>query len=142
MKKKGKEVSKEEEGEEKKRSIWDVLNNLSFDKKEENRSKDLELFSTFMITRALGKYPDCLFYANEINQLSASIEPRMAYDFYFNALPPRKRFAKWFKSSKNEELIEIIKSYFSVSQKVALGYLQLLSEEQKKQFTFIKGGVR
>lgn len=124
---------------EKERNIWDVLNNLICHKKHE--ASDMALFNSFVITRAIAKYQDCIFYANEINCMR-DITPQMVYDFYFYAIPPKKRFAKWFKPSYDQRLIQFLINYFSVSYSVAEKYYDLLTDDQKKYILKMEGGAK
>ena len=123
----------------KEKTLWDVLNNLLQHKKYDY--SELKESDVFIVNRAVSKNADCLFYANEIN-LYPGIDTRWVYDFYFFSIPPKKRFAKWFKNSRDEELLSIIKDIYSVSVPVAESYLKLLSEEEKIALKASKGGVK
>lgn len=126
--------------EEKQKTIWDILNNLIRDKKYD--PSEIPELNTYLITRAIGKYPDCVFYANAINELQNRDNERI-YDFFFYSIPAKRRYAKWFKSDKdNEQCIQLLIKLFTVSRKVAEGYLSLLSEEDKKALRLFEGGLK
>jgi nitrogen regulatory protein PII-like uncharacterized protein len=54
---------------------------------------------------------------------------RLQYDFYLNTIRKGKRFAKWAKSSKPND-IEVVKEFYSYSNEKAIQVLSLLSDDQ------------
>ena len=57
---------------------------------------------------------------------------RMQYDFYKNALRPRKRFSKWFKAIPNSADIKIIMDHYSYSSEKARNVLDLFDKDELK----------
>lgn len=95
-----------------------------------NNHQEIEItsdYSQFVINRNFSYFPDTLSYAAELNQYQLSDQNH--YDFLFNSIRPRKRFTKWFKKSVGDDL-EMIKTYYQVSDKEAMGISKLLSKEQ------------
>lgn len=130
-------MKESEELEPKVKTIWDVVRNILSEKHYD--FKELRPENIFLLNRTIAKNYDCLFYANELN-LYPDLEPKWVYDFYFYAIPAKKRFAKWFKHSTDEEVVTLLKQIYSVSTPVAESYLALLSEEQKNDLRKAKGG--
>lgn len=95
-----------------------------------NNHKEIEItsdYSQFVINRNFSYFPDTLSYAAEINQYH--IDDQTHFNFLFHSIRPRNRFTKWFKKSVGDDL-EMIKTYYQVSDKEAMGISKLLSEEQ------------
>lgn len=85
-------------------------------------------YPSFLVNKGLSLYADTILYANEINR-RPWIDNKLAYDYYLNSIRPRKRYSKWFKKTKNEDL-ELLKEYYKCSESKALEYLNILSETQ------------
>jgi hypothetical protein len=119
---------------------FEFINSISYKKnnllKEQYSEKD---YPSFLVNKGLSLYADTILYANEINR-RPWIDNKLAYDFYLNSIRPRKRYSKWFKKTKDEDL-ELLKEYYKCSESKALEYLNVLSETQleKLRERLIKG---
>lgn len=85
-------------------------------------------YQPFIVNRSLSYHADSLIYANEMNQRHFLSED-LQFQFYLNSLRPRKRFAKWAKAEKVDNL-EAVKIAFDYSNEKALQIMDLLSDEQ------------
>ena len=118
----------------------EFINSISYKKnnllKEQYSEKD---YPSFLVNKGLSLYADTILYANEINR-RPWIDNKLEYDFYLNSIRPRKRYSKWFKKTKDEDL-ELLKEYYKCSESKALEYLNVLSETQleKLRERLIKG---
>ena len=54
---------------------------------------------------------------------------RNKYDFLLNIIRPRKRYSKWLKKSKNDN-IDLIKKFYGYSYTKAKDVVDILSEDQ------------
>jgi len=115
---------------EKTRSPFDFVTSVSFSKEYllETEQNEQE-YNSFITNRALSYFKDSIFYANEMNK--SCLDKKLQYDFYFNALPKRKRFSKWYKV-ENSDKIQLICAYYKYSVSKAKAILPLLSEEDIK----------
>jgi hypothetical protein len=99
-----------------------------------------EVYNHFIINRSLSYHADCLVYANEMNQRHQS-DTWLQFHFYLNSLRPRKRFAKWEKANKVDDL-DTVKLAYEYNNKKALQVIDLLSDEQINELKKDrKGGV-
>ena len=69
-------------------------------------------------------------YANEMNQKN-SLDHKLQYDFLLNIIRPRKRFSKWLKKSKDDN-IDLIKKFYGYSYTKSKDVVDILSEDQLK----------
>lgn len=102
-----------------------------------------KLYNSFIVNRHLSYFPDTVFFAEDMNTIS-NIDNRMRYEYLLNSIrSQKKRFVKWFKKEKVEDL-EIIIEYFGCSRQKAVEYQKILSEEQMDEIKtkLIKGGVK
>jgi len=108
---------------------FDFINSISFKKNnlmtDELSEKD---YPAFIINRGLSLYADTVLYSNEIN-MRPNIDNKLAYEYYLNIVRPRKRFSKWHKKIKDED-IETIKHYYKCSESKAIDYSQILKQNQ------------
>jgi|TARA_Y100000310_G_scaffold11820_1_gene12316 hypothetical protein len=96
----------------------------------------------FLVNRSLGYFMDTIMYANEMNQ-KISIDHKLQYDFLLNIIRPRKRFSKWLKKSKDNN-IDLIKNFYGYSYTKAKDVVDILSEDQLEQIRskLDTGGLR
>ena len=84
----------------------------------------------FLVNRSLGYFMDTIMYANEMNQKN-SLDHKLQYDFLLNIIRPRKRFSKWLKKSKDDN-IDLVKKFYGYSYTKAKDVVDILSEDQLK----------
>ena len=84
----------------------------------------------FLVNRSLGYFMDTIMYANEMNQKN-SLDHKLQYDFLLNIIRPRKRFSKWLKKSKDDN-IDLIKKFYGYSYTKSKDVVDILSEDQLK----------
>ena len=99
-------------------------------------------YEPFIVNRALAYYQDCILYVNEMNR-RFELEVRLQYHYLLNTIRKRKRFAKWIKPVKIDDL-KIVMEYYQISRPKAEEYLHILSDREieylRKKMN--KGGVR
>jgi len=85
-------------------------------------------YNGFLVNKALSFGPDTVVAANEMNS-RPHLEKRLQFDFLINIVRPRKRFNKWLKAEKVEDL-EVVKQYYNYNTDKALQALRILTPEQ------------
>lgn len=85
-------------------------------------------YNWFIVNRAFSMYPDTIFFANEANKLS-NLPVDMQYDYLYGTVSKRKRFAKWPKKQKDEDLA-LIREYYKYSVETARLVLSVLNDDQ------------
>ena len=110
--------------------LFDLINKISHSKDVSDvTDKDIDVdYVPFVVNKTLSYHPDSLIYANEMNQRQ-HLDKQLQFQFYLNSLRPRKRFAKWVKAEKVDNL-EAVKLSFNYSNEKALQIIDLLSDEQ------------
>jgi hypothetical protein len=110
---------------------FDIVKDLSNEKKgiinEENEKEYLH----YIVNKAFSYYVDTALLANEMN-MNPHLDKRQQYDFYFNAVRPRKRYSKWHKREVTPEL-QAIADFFRCSipkAKVASSILTSVEKEE------------
>lgn len=96
---------------------------------EKGKEEEIERkYPSFMINRALSQYEDTVLFANEVNRLSSSLDPKLQYDFLYYLVPKKKRFSKWAKAQKSDKINTLVEVY-KISVRKAEEISDLLSEE-------------
>jgi len=85
-------------------------------------------YNPFVVNKSLSFGADTVIPANEMNS-RPHLENRLQFDFLINTIRPRKRFNKWLKAEKIEDL-EVVKQYYNYNTEKALQALRILSPEQ------------
>ena len=85
-------------------------------------------YNAFMVNRQLSYFNDTVLMANEMN-LNAHLDNRLQFDFLINIVRKKKRFSKWAKAQKNDDL-EAIKEYYGYSNEKARQVHSLLSSDK------------
>jgi hypothetical protein len=122
---------------------FDFVNSITHNKKDlfaeepEQSEKD---YAPFIVNKALALYPDCLFYANEMNRLH-HLDADLQFRYYLNSIRPMKRYAKWVKRMDDDNL-DVVKRYYGYNNKKAKQALSILSSSELNTIKQIikKGG--
>ena len=98
-------------------------------------------YSPFIINRGLSFFMDTIFQVNELNR-NHHLDSRLQFDYLLNSVRKKKRYSKWLKPEKLQDL-DVVKEYYGFSNEKAKDALSTLSEDQ---LAFIKdklnqGGV-
>jgi hypothetical protein len=84
-------------------------------------------YNPFIVNRGLSFMRETVMYAAEMNKYHG-MDKLLQFDFYYNAIPKGKRFAKWQKRETLDEDVKMIADIYCCSEKIALQYLDLLDE--------------
>lgn len=111
-------------------------NSITVDKKNmmrdtENDSLAEKEYNPWFANKALSYYPDTILYANDMN-INYHLDKRPQYEYLLNAVRRGKRWAKWVKEPKSDDLDVIMKVY-NCNKSVARDYLKILTKEQLSQ---------
>lgn len=85
-------------------------------------------YNPFIINKSLSFGADTVIAANEMNS-RPHVEKHLQFSFLINTIRPRKRFNKWLKAEKIEDL-EVVKQYYNYNTEKAQQALRLLTPEQ------------
>jgi len=91
-------------------------------------SQDEKKYAAFIVNRGLSFFMDTIFQANEINR-NHHLDSRLQFDYLLNSIRQKKRYSKWLKSEKLDDL-DIIKEYYGFGNEKAKNALQVLTDEQ------------
>jgi hypothetical protein len=111
--------------------LSDYLNAINYSKKNLFDTEDeyvAKEYTPFVVNKCLSYFPDTIHAVNEVN-IRSHMDKKMQFDFLSSIIRPRKRFSKWIKKEKYEN-IELIKNYYGYSNRRAEEVLPLLSDSQ------------
>ena len=108
---------------------FDYVNSINYTKKNIMDTPEKEKgYNPFMINRSLSYFNDTVILANEMNKYH-HLDGRLQYSFLINIVRKRKRFSKWNKPQKHND-IDVVKQYYGYSNEKAEQVLPLLSQPQ------------
>lgn len=122
--------------------LGDYLNSINVSKVDVMDSEDVvKAYPAFVVARSLSYHRNCIHLVQMLNQMN--VDNRMHYDFLLNTIPRGKKFAPWAKPVKVEHVDDVAR-YYGCSKKVAMEYIELLSDEDLERIrsTFDEGGVK
>ncbi|NDB82039.1 MAG: DNA polymerase [Alphaproteobacteria bacterium] len=98
-------------------------------------------YKAFIVNRGLSYFPDTILHANEMNY-HHFLEKKLQFLYLLNSVRPKKRFSKWLKGEKEED-VEVISEYFGYNYKKAKEVSSLLTQDQIRQMKLKleKGGL-
>ena len=96
-------------------------------------------YTPYVINRCLSYFTDTIFHVNEMNAMS-NIDKKFHFDYLVNSLRKRKRFSKWLKTEKIDE-IEVVKKHYNYSYKRAKEVLPLLSKAEIEEIKSLYKGM-
>ena len=111
--------------------LKDYLNAINHQKIDLMDSEDEfweKKYPAYIVNKVLSAFPDTLLYVNELNRLH-HLDKRLQFQFFLNSIRPKKRFAKWLRSSKIKNL-EYVKEYYGYNNEKARQALDILDDEQ------------
>jgi len=122
-------------------TIFDFLNDLSYLKKDILTDENQAEYSPYMINKFLSMDVTTVLYANEMN-IRPAIPKKIQYQYYLHAIKKSKRYFKYLKTTK-EKNIDLLKEYFSYSDRRAREVLPLFSEPELEYIKnkLQKGGI-
>ena len=123
----------------KKLALFDYLNSINDTKVDLMVDEETEKpYPPYVINRGLSYFQDTILLANEMNRYPA-LDKKLQYDFLRLTIRKKKRFSKWDKEVKSED-INLIKRAYQCNETRALEALALLSVEQieimRKRYSF------
>jgi len=89
---------------------------------------DRKQYLPFIINRSLSYHMDTIMLANEMN-LNSHLDVREQYDFLRLTVRPRKRFAK-FQKTTHEEDADVLVQEYSMNRQRAEEALRFLSKDE------------
>jgi hypothetical protein len=108
---------------------FEYVNSINYTKKNIMDTPEKEKgYNPFMINRSLSYFNDTVILANEMNKYH-HLDGRLQYSFLINIVRKRKRFSKWNKPQKHND-IDVVKQYYGYSNEKAEQVLPLLSQPQ------------
>ena len=95
----------------------------------------------FLVNRGLSFFQDTIIQVNEMNRLHF-LDNKLQFDYLLNNIRPRKRWSKWLKPDKIDNL-ELFKEYFGFSNEKAKDALEVLTNEDIEDIKskLAKGGM-
>ena len=116
-------------------SPFDFMNAASFSKKNligdsDNPELTEKEYNPYIVNRGSTYFEDTILHANEMNQRH-ELFPGAQFEYYRSVLRKRKRFSKWHKAEKNNDL-DAIQEVYTCNRTVAKMYLKVLNQEQLK----------
>ena len=123
--------------------LRDYLNAINFTKENLLDTTDetwVKKYPPFVINKCLSVHYDCIAQANEMNGYHF-LDNRIQFHFLLNSIRKRKRFGKWPKQFKLNDL-EYVKEYYGYSNEKAKQALNILTEKQIEHIkkSLYKGG--
>jgi hypothetical protein len=116
-------------------SPFDFMNAVSFTKEDlirnsENAELTEKQYNAYIINRGFANFQDTILHANEMNRRHG-LFPAAQFDYYRGMLRKRKRFSKWPKVDKNNDL-DAIQNVYQCNRTIAKMYLKVLDKDQLK----------
>ena len=108
---------------------FDFINAISHTKIDLMEQDNAESqYKPYVINKGLSFYPDTVIQANEMNS-RPHLDRKMQFNFLINIIRSKKRYSKWLKPEKLNDL-EVVQEYYGYSKEKARQVLPLLSDEQ------------
>ena len=91
-------------------------------------SQDEKKYAPFIVNRGLSFFMDTIFQVNELNR-NYHLEARLQFDYLLNSVRKKKRYSKWLKPEKLQDL-DVVKEYYGFGNQKAKDALSILTKEQ------------
>ena len=107
---------------------FDLVSSINNKKPVEWDDDAEKAYVPFLVNRSFSYFRDTVLVANEMNR-HHHLDGKLQYHFLINMVRKGKRFSKWIKPEKEND-IEVVKEYYGYSNEKASQALALLSSEQ------------
>ena len=110
--------------------LKDYLNAINHTKERLMDTEDEEWekkYPPFIVNKWLSGFQDTLMLVNEINQ-HPHLDKKLQFDFLINSIRSRKRYTRWLKAKKIEDL-QYVKEYYGYGNEKARIALSILNDE-------------
>lgn len=119
---------------------FDIINSITYNKKRLIDDSNEKLYNAYQINKGLSYFKDTIFYAQEMN-MNYHLDNLLQHDYLFNAVRKQKRYAKWVKKEKEDD-VEAIKLYYNYGYRKAQEAYSILSKDQLEYIKEkVKGGA-
>lgn len=122
-------------------TLFSFVNDITFGKKYIYDETNDGIYNQTIVNLALSQYRDTVLIANQMNINTSYITNKQHFDFCYYLIPKYKRFASWYKKEKTEsyDYTSAISRKYNISNKKALEYAKLLSDEELEEVKNIFG---
>lgn len=124
-------------------NVFDIVNSIIYNKEDlfEEAEFDKE-YVPWIVNLAISYYPDTIFYADEMN-LYAHLPKKVQYEYLMNSIRKKKRFSKWHKKTKDENLT-LVRNFYKCNLQKAKVALSILSDDQLEEIKRLlnEGGTK
>lgn len=122
--------------------LFDFINDVSHLKRDILTPDTEKDYPSYMVNRFLSMDITTILYANEMN-MNYHLPKRMQYDYYLNAITKRKRYFKYIKHKRQDD-IDVIREYHNCTEVRAKEMLPIFTDDD---LTYMrsrvsKGGVK
>lgn len=113
-------------------NIFDFVNSINAGKDlTEDKETDFKEYVPYLTNKAFSYHIDTILYANEMN-LYPDLDGKTQYQYLINTIKPRKRYAKWTKAERSEDL-DLVQDTYQVNKNKAKKILRILSKEDLEE---------
>ena len=116
---------------------FDLVNDISY--KKQNIFNDTESYPAYIVNKGFSYFIDTVFQSNQVNYYH-HLDDRLQFDYLLNSIKRKRRFSKWVKQQKVEDL-EAIQEYYGYNIKKAKDVVGILNDDQLTKIKKFKGGV-
>lgn len=109
---------------------FDVIKDITHEKRGIITNDNESDYSPWMINKGLSYYIDTVEHANRMN-IMHNLPEKLQNDYLINIIRKKKRFSKWFKAEKNDDL-DVIMKFYNCNRQKAKSMLLILSSDQIK----------
>jgi len=121
-----------------------ILSSINYSKEDiiANDTVTEKEYVPFIVNKSLSYFQDTILYVNEMN-IHYNIPNKMQFLYLMKSVRKNKRFSKWMKQEKFDNL-ELIKEYYGYNNIKAKDALDILSPEQIQDIKerSYKGGTK
>jgi hypothetical protein len=124
-------------------TVWDWLKQVTYIKEpwDDFSEEDKESFNIYMLHKVISMHEPYIELSNYLQKFWL-LTPKQIYEIYCSYLPKTSIYAKYIKSNKpkpNQDLVNILSSYYQLSTREIKSYLHLLDENQIKDILNSRG---
>lgn len=124
-------------------NVFDIVNNISNSRARLDFTDEVDkLYNQYIINLAFSYYPDTVLIADELNK-HKTLTNKQHYEIMFTLVNKKKRFSKWVKTKKHDD-VKLISDYYQISNRKALEIIRFFSDSDLNniKLSLDRGGMK
>jgi len=109
-------------------TVFEFIDDLSLQKEYILKDSNQKDYIPYIVNRHFSLFPDTFLLSEKMNR-SQNLSKLQHFDYYFNSVSKQKRFKKWPKRERSDD-VKVLCEYYNISRLKASEIIHLFDSEK------------